>query len=253
MQEFDRNGDPKTHPSFPSIKLPCCVECNGGLNKHFETHKLLVQGLFKAPEMMSDKESDEVSLWLLKTTMLLSHPETKWDLNSSQDFKQELAKITAKQWHQAPKELYHWLSVDGNGTPPPFMSLYLHRFDDASEPMGALEVALPEVRTQGDVFKSLGICFRLKNLGLTLIYHPGWKFKLWGGAEDNTFRVWPDPEPLRVNTLQPRSDWPVAFRETASVDVRASTWAPADTDFSACLEGENIFASSSSMPLELDC
>lgn len=104
-----------------------CPPCNNVLERRFERITAgLVRNVFSDPTVrLGTDETERVALWLLKTWLLLSHP----DVHYAQPLVDRLDII--RERHALPQECYSWL-ITGD-KPPPGISLWASRtFDDGS-------------------------------------------------------------------------------------------------------------------------
>jgi hypothetical protein len=109
--ELRRDGSIWKLNNFPRIMLPCCEECNGTLNTRFEqpAEEVVRQLFSNDPAELDLYEMKLAGLWLLKTCLLLVHPEARQTARH---------KISLPRWNLTtiPGDMYSWMV---NGQPPP--------------------------------------------------------------------------------------------------------------------------------------
>jgi len=108
---------PRRHNNLGAFKLPCCTDCNGVLSHRFETKKTraVVQRLYDSDGLVTADARDAraLGLWLVKTWLLLSHPDA-----------QPNADFARTPW-VAPDALFAWTT--GGGEPPKDLSMWVYR------------------------------------------------------------------------------------------------------------------------------
>lgn len=205
--EKDRNEQDRVHQEYPVIKLDCCKECNDELSKGFEVHRDIVVEFFDG-KSLGDVARGNVARWLLKTSLLLAHPNTQWDLNASRQFAEKIANVRSSGWSQAFGNPYKWL-IEG-GEPPGHLSLYVHKVDATAPPIDGASFFNPEVHVGESVIDCSVSLIQVRNVGLTLISHPGWAFAHPFAHSAFVTRAWPTPESMKdLADLEGVSDWPL--------------------------------------------
>jgi hypothetical protein len=71
---------PRSSTGFPGVKLPCCERCNTTLNRRFEgpARPLILDPMDKHEmAQLSAEESRIFAEWIVKTWLLLAHPDAK--------------------------------------------------------------------------------------------------------------------------------------------------------------------------------
>lgn len=208
-QELDRDGERKLYNEYPVLKLDCCKECNDALSNAFEVDRETVKKFFSEATDLSESESSRISAWMLKTALLLAHPQTEWDIGASKATGERIRRIHSDRWVSTPSNFYQWL-IDGT-KPPQDLSLYIHKIDpDADGPDQRL-FALPEVHVDDEILKCEVTTVGILRVGLTLIYHPGWNFVHPLVGSSYVIRAWPSPQTMQLDQLVGCKDWPVQF------------------------------------------
>jgi hypothetical protein len=179
-----RNGAPRIHTSVGAVKLPMCETCNNkALEPRFEqSAKPLIRKLLDRDGNVHFGESQtrSLTLWFLKTWLLLAHPEAR---ESDPDVK-------PARWDLAGDDLYSWLVI--NKRPPAGFSIWVSKqAEEASEPAATRHIPLPTIVADGREIQ-----FKVKRAGVqfldvSLVYHPGWEIEHPLEAEGRALRLWP--------------------------------------------------------------
>jgi hypothetical protein len=99
--------------------------------------------------------------------------------------------------------------VEGD-EPPSHLSLYVHKVDATAPPVVAASFYHPEVHVGENVINCSVYRIQVRNVGLTLISHPGWSFVHPFEVSAIVTRAWPTPESLKdLTDLEGVSDWPL--------------------------------------------
>lgn len=168
----DRNGDPIERRERTRILLPVCEQCNGILERRFETPtKDIVRRLFAARgdlELDAD-EARLVGLWLAKTLLLQAHPQAR--------YADPVVEKHALRWREddaPPRRYYDWLIAGVD--PPEGLSLWVFRSDESAEDRASADYRIPLPDLTCDCVRTKFLTFQLGWHGLdtTLVVHPGW-------------------------------------------------------------------------------
>ena len=195
------SGRPRSpDTTYPWPRLPCCLTCNGRLNTRFEEPSAEeVKQVVSGSSALTQEQANAAGLWLLKTLLLYSHPETEHPLDLE------------RTWRHAPQQLYRWM-LSASEPPPPDLGLWVHRFASSSRPRGSLfDLWLPEVHADGEVYQCRAATVGLGNIGVTLLYHPGWNFEHPLESEQAVARLWPGPSAVDLAALPALQDWPLSY------------------------------------------
>lgn len=214
-----RNGEPLAPVGMARVKLPVCVPCNGILERRFERAAPLIRALFSDRDLIVTSATDVevLALWLIKTWLLLSHPEVHY----SEPLINELDIIRDRQ--ALPQECYEWLINDSD--PPDGLSLWICK-SAGDEGAGTRPIlALPVVHAGDTVVRFQAHEVTLHGLTIALVYHPGWPLHHPAETAGTAVRLWPSP-PVSVDLreLGPTAfemvplwseGWRVVFRDGA--------------------------------------
>jgi len=196
VQDRLKGGGPRQDPVYPWIQLPCCQPCNRALIKSFELPlRPAVEALFDL-RALSAQEAADTGLWLLKTVLLLHHPEAT-----------SRRPGDPAPWEDCGQGLFSCLS-DG-GDPPEDLGLWVHGRDAARE--GQVPLPLPTI--EGDrvhACRAAGVGLG-EHLGFSLVHHPPGRLLLPGPAEAASHRLWPPSGALDPAALLRVGPWPLAF------------------------------------------
>ena len=220
-----QEGDPDAYtvPEFQAIKLACCEQCNVHiLNERFEMHgrepaRVLIEG---RGQDLSPDDACRARLWVLKTWVLLTHPQT--------EFKNLGPYLPGVAWQEAPSSIYSWLI---NGEPPPVgLSAWAYWQDGSQDaPDDTPIIDLPTIVADGTTTRFRSLDLGLRKLSVTLIYHPGWDLAHPAEADGSAIRLWPSPtESTTIPALPSRSYRPVLFRPGAEITFKPGTYDCAD-------------------------
>ncbi|RLK54422.1 hypothetical protein CLV68_5972 [Actinokineospora cianjurensis] len=208
--------------SFNRVKLPCCAACNGRLNTRFEAAcRGVVERLVGQHDdpVLDTDDTGRLGLWLVKTTLLLSHPAA---VNSS-------GTIPAERWDadRLPQnDLYAWLTNDG--PPPDGLSAWLSRVDaDAVARQHQPLMSLPTVVADGQNTHFLVRSQGFLTWEITLLYHPGWPVTHPLEPAGQSARVWPPrTEPLDLDALPAIDRYAVAWAHGPELWFAEGTYRP---------------------------
>ena len=112
---LNRADNLKKH-SWPEVRVPACEPCNTALRNRFEIGdtQAAAQKFFDTPAApLSAAEAESAGVWLLKTWVLLAHPDAVFANGQSPD-----------RWSRVP-DVWGW-TADGS-PPPPQLSLWVTR------------------------------------------------------------------------------------------------------------------------------
>lgn len=175
--------------TFQRAKLPCCLACNDLLNRRFENpggsagRRLLSED----NPILSEAELGNAALWLLKTWLLLVHPET----TSNEGLPQPAA------WTKAPPQLWAWL-VDGSPVPDGLTLWVQDGINPGGEGGEESRLLLPEITADGRIVAFLGFSLGFAKRFVSLIYHPDWPIWHPGVTAGAVLQLWP---PIDGQTL----------------------------------------------------
>lgn len=181
-----RDGTPRRHESFGTVKVPACLVCNGTLNSRFEDPaKESVRSLLRTRGdiTLDGRQATVVGLWLLKTWLLHVHPAV---VDSEPG-------LDRSSWNPVPEDLYGWM-VDGSA-PPPGLSAWAWRAADDDPPgIATRHIPLPTVTADGVTVDFQSIDLTVSGVAVSVAYHPGWAIDHPLEAEARAIRMWPrDP------------------------------------------------------------
>lgn len=191
--ELSRDGSKWTQANFPRVKLPCCDGCNNKLNKRFEQPvKEIIHRLFgDGSTDLTSNEMCRAGLWLLKTCLLLVHPEARQNARNW---------IPLPRWNLTtiPSDIYSWMV---NNQPPPVgLSVWIsHVRDPEPGEFPSQQVQLPTVVADGGSTQFQGNRCAILFLGIDLVYHPGWAIEHPLEADGWAVRMWPCSGSSTVN------------------------------------------------------
>ena len=176
---------PRTSIGFPGVKLPACEPCNTTLNQRFEeSARPLILDLMDRQGMavISADESRIFAEWIVKTWLLLAHP----------DARHGEPRIIDKPWRLdlVAHDLYGWM-ING-ASPPDVVSLWLTRRDDNAKPsQPTRQIPLPTVEADGRVIKFQAMWVAVDFFEANLVYHPHWPIDHPLETEGRAVRMWP--------------------------------------------------------------
>ena len=182
-----RDGSPWVQNHFPRVQLPCCKPCNSVLNKRFEQPtKLIVRRLFsdEGAVTLASTEAHLVGLWLLKTCLLLVHPEVRQEST--------WGSIAPHRWNLTviPDDLYSWMANDQ--PPPTNLSAWMSKVRDPEpDDPPSRRMFLPTVMADGRTTQFQVGQFGIRFLDIALVYHPGWPIEHPFEADGRAVRIWP--------------------------------------------------------------
>lgn len=117
---------PVVEEELTRVRLPACRRCNAELNDNFElAAKTPLRRLLSGttPPDLTPKDTEAVTRWLLKTWLLLAHPEVFY----AHPLIEKVHR--GRLWPQpAPPEYYEWMVTDAE--PPLGLSLWIYRAAD---------------------------------------------------------------------------------------------------------------------------
>jgi hypothetical protein len=187
----------RSFTSMPGVKLPMCVEHNGMLAHRFEGQAAeLAASVFSGtgPAVLDSSDAAVLRLWLVKTWLLLAHPEAHY-----------VDDQVHPKWESATEDLWSWMI--SNRPPPEGLSLWLNRRDEAAAgPMRPRVLPLPVVVDGSRMLPCLIKEFGVNGFDLTLVYHHRWPVDHPLEAEGRAVRIWPPPRnggSLDLQTLPP--------------------------------------------------
>lgn len=204
-REKKKGGAPVPESETPyHVQLPCCLKCNEILNNRFELEttgfRLPVVSAFTGMSL-TPEEARAASLWLLKTCLLMTHPEDKSGRN-----------IQRIAWEGADQKLYEWMISDTD--PPSDLGLFVHHFGPKRSGAAAATIMLPVMETAGERVSCQGASIGLLDWGFTLVYHPGWNFNHPSQGDQSVAQIWPPTGALDLSKISQRADWPLTFCHT---------------------------------------
>ena len=215
--EVKRDGSTvRTQTSAERVKLPCCIECNGTMNRRFEqSAKAIVREVIEVDGYLTlpTDEAETLGRWLVKTWLLLAHPAAR----------SSMPEPSPQRWnlHEVPDDLYTWLISD---EPPPLgLSLWIAREDpDFPQPIESRGLPLPVVKVGNRTTAFQAFRCSIRFLDITLAYHPGWEIAHPLESERRALRLWPPvPTAMDLGSLPP-----VAVRDTVWVEGPTLEFAP---------------------------
>jgi len=121
-----------------------------------------------------------VSLWFLKTWLLLAHPAAR----------ESDPEVTPARWDSGSDDLYGRMVT--NQPLPNRLSIWVtRRAEEAPKPAMAQHIPLPTVIADGRTIqfraKRAGVLF----LDVSLVYHPGWEIEHPLELDGRALRLWP--------------------------------------------------------------
>jgi hypothetical protein len=173
------------------VLLPACRSCNAELDRRFEQPaKEHLRRLFhsRGKTSLVNPELELVSLWLLKTLLLLAHPAALYS--------DPLVDDKAIRWGDSevpPRAYYSWLT--DRTAPPEGLSLWVFLADeDAAEDSEPIyKLPLPRVTADDEILEFTCFQVTFHGLHLTLVFHPGWRIEHPLESNGTAIRLWPDP------------------------------------------------------------
>jgi len=205
-----RDGSPRRRQAYEAVTLPVCDaetgnDCNGILARRFENPaRPVIRDLVYQSLPLSPSETAAFSLWALKTTLLLAHPQARFAASELQPQAWDLGAVS--------DDLYGWM-ITGQA-PPDSLSLWLTRpgrqaVRTASESLIPLPIVVINGKTTR--FRSFEFDHRFDRAGmlrLTLVHHPGWPIENPLEEGGRAFRLWPLPPGARLDIASiPRIRW----------------------------------------------
>lgn len=194
---------PRTYGNFGAYKLACCVDCNGSLNRRFETDatRTAIKSLFddRGGGVWSREEHRAAALWLLKTWLLLAHEKTEV-------YPKEMS---TPQWTHVPA-LYRWMTHGAE--PPRDLSLWIYRHNDVIE-TDPLHLPLPALVSSRRTYRVQVNVMSVKKIGIVLLHHPGWRVDLPRQVQNKMRRLWPcgRATQLDLDDLPSQKLWPISW------------------------------------------
>ena len=189
-----RDGAIREHASLARFQLPMCPRCNNILSERFEKRETqrIVSRMFRGEGHFSSTECRIAGTWTVKTWLLLAHPDTRasdpgWTTASG-------------AWNPMPRSLLDWM-IEGS-PPPDGLSIWLAKMTPALgwEPPHVMD--LPRVKHDGTTTDFQVFEFGVKDIGLTLVYHPGWPIEHPFEHSRWVRRFWPhNGKELKMETL----------------------------------------------------
>jgi hypothetical protein len=189
-----RDGTALAPEQLTRVQLPMCPPCNNVLEHRFErvARPLILRLFSDRSARFDDAEARIVSLWLLKTWLLLCHPKVRYEhpaINSLDIIRKRPA---------FPESCYRWM-IDGS-EPPDGLSLWLARHaDDRSDRSTML--AVPIVEADGSAVRFAAHEAGLHGLSVSVAFHPGWPIDYPGAAEGRVAQLLPDPKAIDLGLL----------------------------------------------------
>lgn len=226
--EFFKNDEPifwvenrpVTRSKMHEPHLPCCPKCNSILAGRFEDPVIKIgRESVKIEGSFSATEAETLGYWWLKTLLLHVHPEAT-ELPAGQN----VIGGSVLGWGTPSRDLYSWMK--DNALPPEGLRVLAFRMDD-SEQHDPEIFPLPITSSNGVTQASLIAEMRFLNLGLILLYHPGWDLEPAALLDGRIFSLWPASGPLDADSFprSPRS--PVVFRKyEVTIDGTFNSQAP---------------------------
>lgn len=220
--ECIRKQTPRRHTSLPGVKLPMCVAHNGVLAQRFEAPlKGWREKVFDpADGRLEAHRVQPLSLWLLKTWLLLAHPKAV-----------HVDRIPREShWHSAPADLWSW-TVTGED-PPTGLSVWLWRRDDTQPPCGSpRRIPLPTVIDDSTTHHFQSHEFGIRHLQVAVAYHPGWPLNHPLEADGKAIRMWPPPDkpaPLDLGQLPEVPPQATVWTEGPTIRFKAGRYRSAN-------------------------
>lgn len=192
----DRRGRPVTPKDLTRVLLPVCTQDNGTLDRRFEKPaKEPLRRLFRArgrAELRAG-EAERVALWLMKTLLLLFHPEAR--------YVDPRVERHAIRWaaEEFPRDYYRWLIEDA--LPPAWISLWMFRVDEMlnDEPPPKYTIPLPLVEAYGTRVEFVCAQVTMHGVQMTLVVHPGWEIAHPLEQDGGALRLWPEPPTAAID------------------------------------------------------
>ena len=195
----NRDGVPRRNAVFPRVFLPCCMSCNGELDRRFEKPaKPVIRRILGSSEVeLTAEEANTAAEWFIKTALFLSHHRVRHTDPGSRPY----------VWSPAPPaDLYRW-TITGE-TPPSSLSLWIGRQPDQPHPR-KVAMQLPRVHADGQEHVFQVAQHGLRFLSVTLLYHPGWPVEHPHERTAEAIRLWPPRDagqPMTLHCREPTSD-----------------------------------------------
>jgi len=215
--EKKRDGSSiRTQTSAERVKLPCCVECNGIMERRFEPlAKAILRRVMDEEGLLTldAGEARVLGLWLVKTWLLLAHPAARGSMPGQSPRRWDLRQI--------PDDIYTWI-VTGT-EPPPGFSLWVARADhEHPSRVESRRIPVPIVVADGRTTAFQVFRCGVRFLDVTLAYHPGWEIAHPLEIERRALRLWPfDRSPVNLGSLPA-----VPTRDTVWIDGPTLEFAP---------------------------
>lgn len=193
------DGSPRQLSSLPGANVPMCRSCNSVLNRRFEQpSKDIIRELVRSGRPPGESGTRLVTLWLLKTALLLQHPDIAWD--------DPAATTTATRPRALPVELLDWMAT-GAVPPTEHLSLFVHVEDD-NLPDRDIERLV--------VFSGCMVQFGLDAaLQASVVHHPHQPvIDHPGVVRDEAVRLWPPDEGIELRPADIAPTPPGVFRWT---------------------------------------
>lgn len=190
------DGTPLAPDVLMRVKLPVCGQCNAELNSRFERASDVMLRVFGVSGRLalSANDAELVGLWLLKTWLLLSHPQVLY----SEPVIDGLDIIRDRR--ALPQRCYRWL-VTGE-SPPDGLSMWITRTtDDGPARRSGPIIPVPEVHADGEQVSFETHEVTLHGLTVVVVFHPGWPIFHSHEAEGRAVRMWPTPGAVDLGAL----------------------------------------------------
>lgn len=206
-----------TSPTFPRAKLACCEKYNAELNRRFENPGAgPARRLFETDRpAFTSKESQDLTLWILKTWLLLAHPQT--------EFKPGLPR--PRPWNTAPPEVFAWL-VNGQA-PQAGLSAWAFRHDrnhGEQSPGSTPRLQLPTVVADGIKVTFLSLDLTLKLVNVALVFHPGWRIAHPDVPTGRVVTLWPGGKGAALPPLPSLGHQPLAWVDGPELHFLPNTY-----------------------------
>ena len=234
----EQDGAPATKPdgsvrppqdTFSRATLDICnggAGCNGTLERRFEARaKPIVRGIWQGRLSLNAAEATDFALWVLKTWLLMTHPETQ---------------ISDPGWKDAvvpwditliPDDIYGW-TVDG-GLPPDGLTVWVARGEIAAD----TRIYLPTIVADGNTtrFQSFAHGLDFLDAGLLdvhVVYHPGWAIDHPLERDGRAVKLWPRDlsDPLDLGAIPASTEGQVSWAEGPSLSFEDGTYVGLERD-----------------------
>ncbi len=196
------SGPDRVTQQFDSVKLPCCRPCNDTLASRFENpgQAPAVRLLTAERPALAQAEAEQAALWLLKTWLLLVHPQARYQPSTPRPL----------PWERQPDGLWLWL-IDGSPPPDGLSAWAFHHVQDPARSATDRPpvLALPIVEADGLTAPFRSLDLTLVRTNVVLVLHPGWPLVHPGEANGDVVRLWPAPSPIEA--LPALTSRPLAF------------------------------------------